>query len=922
MNNAYNNDAYPHAANDKHEALDWQNLPNSPCDMNYRLVRPVEGGQSAFIGLMVLAAFVSIVAYVLLTLTQPVWGAPGSSAPGAGTLLLIGCVTGLGYLASLITASHRGAESTNWTMVAIFVGTATLISCVGMFSPLARLVVWLIAAGVAMTHLADRIATSHLGWASAHPRVPRQVMTAYRLGWRRRWCSEQPSLPPADPETAAYRAIAGELLARYAAGPTWLVAALSLGLLAGTTTAKLIGAPLVALSVLIQTSLVLAVAAGVRLKTLPDGAASQVLDALGDYITSGAESRQPPWVYQDEDGPSSSRAWRISILAGVVGFFATATLLADPYPTEHVLPALLLTSGVTLLATPFWFFMGALLVAAPAVIAHHRALEVDGAFEHQEASDWDGYVRRLHESRNPLERRCLWSGCDLQSGHPILVDQSLYDEHAHVVGPTGSGKTAMTLMSDAIQIVRRPPSDPDAKAAVIIDCKGDRALFQTMRHEATAAGREFKWFTNLPDLDSYVFNPLASLASGSMSLAEVVGVIAQSLDLYHGEGYGRGFFGAGTRAFLEAAYKTSFTFDPIGGRRPPILSFQDLEDAIREECDDPQEMQAARHLLYVVAAMSQFPQMNVTGALPGDAEAVRQAIHMPTVIKERQVVYFYLAGAMDLSSVGHISRLALYCTMAAALEHRLQTGNPAGVHLIADEAQCLLSKNIQPILEQARSYGVACTLAHQNMSQLKRSDGSDLRETILANTAIKRYHAVRDPESQKLVAAASGRALYYDMSWDQLKRRAVGQGEIDRTYACTGADSVMRVGITQRVGDRLEAEDLARMNRRIDQSVLLVERGEGLTQLAGGVVLNSDWPLDKETYDRRAQQPWPEATPGTLSAGAPAPEGPESGSSPSALDEVERRLREVSDWRPPADDSEPDDDAPDDESTGENDTET
>lgn len=840
MNNAYLANTYPHAVNDKYEALDWENLPHVACDMNYRLPRSRSRDWSGIAVRLAAAILGAMVAYVLLA----VGGAMFS---------------------------------------------------IRLSSPATIFAAWLFVSGLVIVHLADRVAKAHLDWSSANPRVPRQVMTAYRLAWRNRWQGGPPDLPPTDETTEAYRTLNAELHTRYVNGLIWLFATLGMGLLTGLVTAKLTGTPLVALATLIQTTLLLAAAATARLRTLPHGLATHVIDALGDYLTAGTESTQPPWVYQEGDGPPSARLWRATLLAGVLGFFAVAALATDPYPPGHLFSALLLTSIFLLATTPVWFAAGLLLVASPVVAAHHGALEDDRAFEHSCQRDWDGYLQRLHASRNPLERRCIWNGCHLQHRYPILIDQSLYNEHSHVVGPTGSGKTAMTLMSEAIQVVRRAPDDPDARALVVIDCKGDRAFFQTMRHEAAAAGREFKWFTNVTGLDSYVFNPLSTLSSSGMSLAEVVGVIAQSLDLYHGEGYGRGFFGAAARALLEAAYKTSFTFDPLG-RRPPIASFDDLEEAIREECDDPQEMQAARHLLYVVAAMSRFKQLNLTGRLPSDAEEVRQAIHFPTVLRERQVVYFYLAGAIDLSSVGHIGRLALYSAMAAALEHRVQTGKPAGIHLIADEAQCLLSKNIEPILTQARSYGIACTLAHQSMSQLKRGDGSDLREIVTENTTIKRYHAVRDPESQKRVAAASGRALYYDMSWDQLKRRAVGKGQIDRDYACTGPDSVMRVGVTQRVGDRLEAEDLARMNRRIDQSVLLVDRGEGLTQLTGGVVLESDWPLDRTTYDNREREAWPEATPGTLADAPSGASSPEHGSTTAALDDVERRLREVSDW--------------------------
>jgi hypothetical protein len=252
---------------------------------------------------------------------------------------------------------------------------------------------------------------------------------------------------------------------------------------------------------------------------------------------------------------------------------------------------------------------------------------------------------------------------------------------------------------------------------------------------------------------------------------------------------------------------------------------------------------------------------------------------------------------MDQSAVGHLARLVLYSTMAAAKEYRSKTGKSAGVHVFADEAQCLISKNLAPILEQARSYGVGCILPHQNMSQLTQEGGADLRELVLANTVVKRYHSARDLESQKYIAAVSGRSSYFELGWDQLKRRAIGQGIVDSSYACTAPDGVMRVGVQQSVGDRVEIEEIADMNRRMNQSFMLVERSEGLTQLNGGFIMHSDWPVDQKTFERRDAAPWPSQPNETLSGKEVSPHllpvtNPTVDAVPDAS-ELDQRMRQV-----------------------------
>jgi hypothetical protein len=143
---------------------------------------------------------------------------------------------------------------------------------------------------------------------------------------------------------------------------------------------------------------------------------------------------------------------------------------------------------------------------------------------------FDGYVRRLGQSRNPLQRRSLYFGEAHPHGYPVLLDSNLLVEHTHCLGASGCGKTSRTLMPMTIQLIRRGDGP-----VIILDMKGDMGLFHTARIEAERAGRRFKWFTNSANRSTYVFNPWDRDILTRMTIQEILGLITQSLNLYHGD---------------------------------------------------------------------------------------------------------------------------------------------------------------------------------------------------------------------------------------------------------------------------------------------------------------------------------------------------------------------------------------------------
>lgn len=203
------------------------------------------------------------------------------------------------------------------------------------------------------------------------------------------------------------------------------------------------------------------------------------------------------------------------------------------------------------------------------------------------------------------------------------------------------------------------------------------------------------------------------------------------------------------------------------------------------------------------------------------------------------------------------------------------------------------------MLQQARDSGIGFLLGHQSLSQLNLAGGVDLTPQIMNSTCIKRYHAARDAAAQKYIAEISGTTKYYLRGWKQFKHRVLG-GNVSPRYACTDADHVMRMDISEQLGPRLEPEDIRDINRDINKSVVVFERNSGYSQFLGAFPMATEWPMSKDENDRRAREDWPVNDDETITIGGAWPEPnaetivpttePDSGLTP---EEVDKSLREV-----------------------------
>ena len=455
------------------------------------------------------------------------------------------------------------------------------------------------------------------------------------------------------------------------------------------------------------------------------------------------------------------------------------------------------------------------------------------------SSTWENITDRVALSKteavDPLGQRVkesdhIYIGRELQFGAPVLLHRTLLSEHCYIVGDSGSGKTSLGIMPMLIQLVRSQETAP----IVILDLKGDSALFNTAREEAALRGQEFRFFTLEKDQPSNFFNPFRQYERKFRTDIQVCQLLLDSLSLNHGEGYGRGYYSKRNRRLLLNAIEHA--------SKPQ--TFEDLYNVINELAKT-EDYKEAFELIATIEALTKYPQLG--NAQSADPE---QTIHFPSVFAKRQLVYFWLPAAVESVSAREIAKLALFALLSAAIDRpRLDPTAPRGPYYVfIDEFQRLAGENFKIILEQARSFGISAILANQSVSDLKTPD-ADLRPTVQTNTRVKFFFSIQDAAEARALSEISGEEIVHRRSWSQNQdvTSFLRLGPVGRTES-----------VQEAVKPRLSIADIRRASDHPNQFAFFVSRGSGLSQFGGlPVVVSGGWPMSFETYRRRRDTHWP-----------------------------------------------------------------
>lgn len=487
----------------------------------------------------------------------------------------------------------------------------------------------------------------------------------------------------------------------------------------------------------------------------------------------------------------------------------------------------------------------ALPLLAPLVIASAGALPALLAANAARRSQADenetaAVVQNLRESSDGIERDSIYHGRVVDDGSPVYVPRAVYREHAHGLGDSGSGKTALFLCP----LIEQLGSFGDC-SILVIDLKADTPeLFATLHSVAETVSRTrgvrlpVKYFSNQAGKATFAFNPLTQPFWTNFDLLTRTDILCGANGLLYGTDYGQGYYSAANAAILHHTLKTF----------PGATTFAELAEGIgtvvataKKNELHPEIRKAGVHVQEVMKRLAACEALNVTAATGHAAEAVESAIDLAQVFREPQLMYFHLSSTLSPSGAPEIARLVTYMLLAAST----QTERRHSVYLVIDEFQRMVAGNLEYILQLARSMGVGVILANQSLEDLKRGT-TNLIPAIEANCRLRQWFSVSSSDDQERLMRSSGLTVDHAIS------RSISvnhEGQESRS-----------ISTTEQVVNRFMLNDVLLASDHPFRSILRISRGAGYAQYGGmPVIIESQYHITADEYRRRRAMPWPDA---------------------------------------------------------------
>lgn len=715
----------------------------------------------------------------------------------------------------------------------------------------------LVAAGVvALVGVLDRIGTHTIEWVCADPALARETAATLLERWRARLLpgarqtrAEIDAGPPSAEAVAFRRAVA--------LYPVRLVGALLLATLPACAEASLLAAFALVVVVLAWTVVI-------------EGWAA--LDASGEalhlFLHYGVTGERAPGVLRTSAGSILARQLSIAVTMALLSaaFAAPAGLpflrhlyyryTGAPYPLFFTIAGSLLV--------PLALFGGALLLVLGPVLARLHALaraasrpEVAATPEAEDAptppTAWDAYVERIQTSANPMERAQLLVGFHASEDYPIYLPISALEGHAHILGASRSGKTSRGVDPLVTQLIRRGRDTESERApVVIIDMKGDPALFQGARHEARRAGRTFRYFTNVAGRATFLFNPLGDLQARRITLSQVCQVLLNALNLEHGWGYGPGYFSALGRDWLTKML----------ARPNPPQTFEALAElAADRNVTTTDEEREAFEVISTVRGLARLPALNLDAAHPPEPAVSAAAIHMPTALEENHVLYFWLDPALEEATARQVAGLALYALYTACKE-RADMGRKKRTYLVIDEFQSVAGRNFSQVIQKAGGAGLSLILCNQEREALRIDARTDLFKILEESTNYRQFFTARSPELRLYLQELSGESIYLQQSWSEQRVSSQTTGKKGTSTTTTSRTTHTKA---EQMGPRFQPNDLIELGADEEIAFVLMPAPRDFSLFAGYLqAARCPFHISATEFARRETLAWPVEEPGTL----------------------------------------------------------
>tara|TARA_R110002049_G_scaffold309101_2_gene516911 strand:- start:37138 stop:39807 length:2670 start_codon:yes stop_codon:yes gene_type:complete len=462
------------------------------------------------------------------------------------------------------------------------------------------------------------------------------------------------------------------------------------------------------------------------------------------------------------------------------------------------------------------------------------------------ADEWKEITDRIRQSRNDVERNSIYLGRVSYDQSPMLVPTDIFKEHAHFLGDSGSGKTARGLAPFIEQVLGTGKA-----SAMILDLKGDsQELLQTVRCGVKTAKElddvevPIRYFSLRDDQATYGFNPFRLSSWQLLNDLQKTDILCGAMGLIYGSDYGEGYYSSANASVLYATVR----------HFPNVASFEELAEKIgyvlarpKAHGLDAKSRDAGNHVKMTVTRLASIAALNVGEDSTPNEDVLEHCIDPGRLFAAPEAHYYSMSATLGPGSSPEVARFATFMLMMASTLSK----RDVPVYLIIDEFQRMASKNLDYLLQLARSMGVAVILANQSMQDLQRYDLVSVLET---NCRYRQWFAISGWDDQERLSRHSGETV------DLLNGESISSSTNDKGTTTSSSHSV-----NEFVGPRLTQNDIKLVSDDDRKSIVLINRGSGYAQYGGmPVVIESDFHISQEEYRSRKQTPWPTDDIGTF----------------------------------------------------------
>jgi hypothetical protein len=459
-------------------------------------------------------------------------------------------------------------------------------------------------------------------------------------------------------------------------------------------------------------------------------------------------------------------------------------------------------------------------------------------------AEWERITDGVRNSACPVERESVYLGRVVSDGSPVLIPRSVYHEHAHILGDSGSGKTSLGLLPLLEQLV----AGGDC-SVVVLDMKGDsnellttlQAAVERVRSQ-TGRGIPIKHFTNRADRSTFAFNPLTQPYWDNLEPYVRTDLLADVLGLFYGTDYGSGYFSSVNAAVLHyvlTKYPQARTFRELAERVQHALATANKRE-LRDELK-----QAAGHVHMILSRLGSFDALNVGPNDNVDASVREQSMDFTSLFRDPGLFYFSLSATLAPGTAPEIGRLAIASLLGAAA----QTVQRRQVFLVIDEFQRVVAQNLATLFQQARSLNIGVILANQAMQDLK-TPHLNMIPTLESNCRLRQWFAVSSSDDRKRLSEGSGQTVEQKATWNY--------GLLRPDWVWLNKFLWAGISTSEDLKPRISENEVMLMTSDPNQSILTVTRGAGYAQYGGlPVIIESHFHIPETEYKRRRMMPWP-----------------------------------------------------------------